>query len=78
MLGEDHSLLHDFSEHKERIKELSRSSSVFKRMADEYHKLDSEIRALELKSVPVADDYFNEVKHNRSVLKDKLYQHIKV
>ena len=74
MLGEDHSLTHDFAEHKQKIIDLSKNDSGFKRMSDEYHKLDVEIRKLELDNVPVGDDYFNEIKHKRSELKDILYQ----
>ncbi len=76
MLGEDHSLTHDFAEHKQKIIDLSQTDANFKQMADEYHKLDFEIRKLELANVPVADDYFNEIKHKRSELKDKLYHRL--
>ncbi|RYV02051.1 hypothetical protein SOPP22_10765 [Shewanella sp. OPT22] len=77
MLGEDHSLLHDFSEHKDKIISLSKNDNDFKKMADDYHKLDIEIRELELDKVPVADEYFNELKHKRSELKDVLYLRLK-
>ena len=76
MLGEDHSLLHDFSEHSDKIVALSKDDSDFKKMADDYHKLDIEIRELELDKIPVADEYFNELKHKRSELKDWLYQRL--
>ena len=76
MLGEDHSLTHDFVEHKQKIIDLSKNDSRFKKMADEYHKLDVEIRKLELEKVPVADDYFNGIKHKRSELKDRLYKRL--
>ncbi|MBE8166960.1 MAG: DUF465 domain-containing protein [Shewanella sp.] len=74
MLGEDHSLLKDFSDHRDKILQLKASNSSFKKMADEYHKLDGEIRKMELDGVPVADDFFNGLKHQRSALKDKLYK----
>ncbi len=76
MLGEDHSLLHDFSEHKDKIISLTKNDNNFKKMADDYHKLDVEIRELELDKVPVADDYFNELKHKRSELKNILYSQL--
>ncbi|MCL1080318.1 DUF465 domain-containing protein [Parashewanella spongiae] len=74
MLGEDHSLIKDFSAHKDKIIKLTASDSSFKKMANEYHRLDSEIREIELQGVPVADERFNQLKHQRSALKDKLYK----
>lgn len=45
----------------------------FKTIADEYHKLDEEIRDLEEHDIPTDDQHFHEMKVHRAHLKDKAY-----
>lgn len=74
MLGEDHSLINEFPEYRSTIKHLSQSDAVFAEDAKRYHALDKEIRELELNSSPIDDQAMHQLKHDRSELKDSLYQ----
>ncbi len=76
MLGEDHSLLHEFPEHKERIEQLLGSDENFAKDTKRYNELDKEIRVLELADSPIDDDAMHQLKHDRAVLKDSLYQRL--
>ena len=71
MLGEDHSLTNDFPQYLNTIAELNKSDTEFAKKADKYDKLDKEIRVLELK-----DAQMNQLKHERSELKDWLYERL--
>ncbi|MDU0353532.1 YdcH family protein [Paraglaciecola aquimarina] len=76
MLGEDHSLLNEFPEHKDKIAALVSADSEFATDTKQYNLLDSEIRNLELNNAPIDDEAFHQMKHDRAVLKDKLYQQL--
>ena len=74
MLGESHALLVDFPEYKDKILLLTTSNIEFAEDAKQYHKLDTEIRKLELRNSPTSDEFMHQAKLDRSALKDKLYQ----
>ncbi|WP_438865416.1 YdcH family protein [Neptunicella sp.] len=74
MLGENHSLLHDFPEHKSTIQGLVKSDKAFADNMQQYDALDKEIRTLELDNSPVDDEAMAQKKHQRALLKDALYQ----
>lgn len=74
MLGEDHSLIHDFPQHKEKIEQLSQSDNSFIEQSKTYHQLDMKIRDLELNNAPIGDDALHKLKQERALLKDALYQ----
>ncbi|MEM9102224.1 MAG: DUF465 domain-containing protein [Pseudomonadota bacterium] len=76
MLGEDHSLVHEFPEYKEHIAKLNASDPEFAKEALRYHQLDKEIRELELNSAPIGDDSMHQLKHDRATLKDVLFQRL--
>ncbi|WED23746.1 YdcH family protein [Vibrio sp. JC009] len=76
MLGENHSLLNEFPEFKELIAKLVESDNVFANDTRKYNSLDEEIRNLELNGSPVIDQSMHQMKHDRSVLKDSLYQRL--
>ena len=76
MLGEDHSLVHEFPEYLDVISKLTASDEGFAKEAMQYDALDKEIRELELNGDPIADDAMHQLKHERSVLKDALYQRL--
>ncbi|WP_111496281.1 MULTISPECIES: YdcH family protein [Marinobacter] len=69
----DHALHIDFPEYKDLIHELRQSDDHFKKLSDEYDKLDKSIRGLEFREVPTDDAHFNEMKLERAQLKDTLY-----
>ena len=76
MLGEDHSLTNDFPEYLRTIAELNDSDTEFAKKADKYDKLDKEIRVLELKDAPISDEQMHQLKHERTELKDWLYERL--
>lgn len=77
MLGEDHSLIHEFPEYKDVIVKLAQSNDTFANSVKQYNALDKEIRELELNGAPIDDEAMHKLKHDRAVLKDSLYQCLK-
>ncbi|MDH5445677.1 MAG: DUF465 domain-containing protein [Gammaproteobacteria bacterium] len=73
MLGENHSLHHEFPEHHDLIDKLMKENMHFKKIADEYNSLDKEIRTLEENNSPIDDIMLHEMKKKRSALKDEAY-----
>lgn len=76
MLGEVHSLVNDFPEHKDKVEALIASDDTFAADNKRYNELDKEIRVLELNGAPIDDEAMHQMKHDRSVLKDSLYQRV--
>ncbi len=74
MLGEDHSLLNEFPEFKELIKQLILNDESFSHSASQYDELDEKIRNLELNDSPISDSEMHKMKHDRSQLKDFLFK----
>jgi uncharacterized protein YdcH (DUF465 family) len=77
MLHEKHDLVHEFPEHKDRIHDLKVSDEHFASMFEEYHQLDHEIHRIETGVENSSDDYLEQQKKERLLLKDKLYEMIK-
>ncbi len=78
MLGEDHSLWVEFKNHQSTIQQLIAEDQQFAEDASNYDRIDREIRELELQSAPIGDAAMHQLKHQRAVLKDSLYQRIMV
>ncbi|MDB1125037.1 YdcH family protein [Vibrio algarum] len=76
MLGENHSLVNEFPELKKLIAKLVESNSTFAEDTKKYDSIDNEIRTLELEDAPIIDESMHQLKHQRSVLKDSLYQRL--
>jgi len=76
MLGEDHSLLVDFADHRETILGLSSKDKAFLDEAHRYDALDKEIRELELNNSPLDDEEMHKLKTKRAAMKDDLFQKI--
>ncbi|WP_375748498.1 YdcH family protein [Vibrio sp. HN007] len=76
MLGENHSLLNEFPEHKDLIAQLISGDENFAKDTKTYDGLDAEIRELELNGAPVDDETMHKMKHDRAELKDSLYQRL--
>lgn len=71
--NENHNLIHEFPEHRERIHALKTGNQHFARLFEEYHEIDREIRRIETEVEPAADDYLESLKKRRVHLKDELY-----
>lgn len=71
---DDHSLCNDFPQQRELILRLINGNEEFARIAEAYTRIDTEIHALELDESPIGDDAMHELKHQRTLLKDGLYE----
>lgn len=74
MLGEKHDLVHEFPELEAKIEDMRESNASFAELMDEYDELDARVRKLEELGTPVADETIEELKKQRLLLKDRLYQ----
>lgn len=74
MQGESHDIDHEFPEYHERLEALRSTDSDFDALVSEHDQLDSEIRNLEERSVPIADLEFEKLKFQRAALKDRIYE----
>jgi hypothetical protein len=73
MLGEIHDVLHEFPELEGKIDEMRANNEAFARLMDEYDALDAKVRKLEELGTPVADETIEDLKKERLMLKDRLY-----
>ena len=73
MTLEKHDLLHEFPEHRERIRTLKMNNQHFAGLFARYHELDHEVRRIELGVEASSDDYLETRKKKRLQLKDRLY-----
>jgi uncharacterized protein YdcH (DUF465 family) len=73
MLGESHDLLHEFPDLENKIAALKESNQDFARLMTEYDTLDARVRRLEELGTPVADETIEDLKKERLLLKDRLY-----
>ncbi|OOP56322.1 MAG: GTP-binding protein [Candidatus Brocadia carolinensis] len=71
---EHHDLVHEFPEYREKIHTLKMTNNHFKRLFDNYHKLDREIYRVENDIEPNSDTTLEDLKKRRLALKDELYQ----
>lgn len=76
MLGENHSIHHEFPDLHDKIDLLSREDPAFREQVLQHDKLDKQIRGLELRESPVGDEQMESMKHQRLQLKDHIYQRL--
>lgn len=73
MAIDNHSLINEFPQHKERIHHLKLNDHHFARLADEYHSVDKEVHRIE-QDFSTSDQYLEELKKKRVLLKDEIYR----
>ena len=76
MLGESHSIHHEFPEHHERIDALMKEEPAFHEQVAEHDRLDKTIRGLELRENPIADQDLEAMKAERLRLKDVILRRL--
>lgn len=76
MLGESHSIHHEFPEHRERIDALMKEEQAFRDRVAEHDRLDKTIRGLELRENPIADRDLEAMKAERLHLKDVILRRL--
>jgi uncharacterized protein len=70
---QQHDLAHEFPEHKDTIRALKTSNAHFSKLFDEYHVINREVIRIEQNIEPVTDEYAENKKKQRLLLKDQLY-----
>ncbi|MDH2435883.1 GTP-binding protein [Pokkaliibacter plantistimulans] len=70
---QQHDLVHEFPELREKIHELKTSDAHFLRLFDEYHEVNRQVGNMEGEVTPVATATEEEFKLKRLRLKDELY-----
>ena len=76
MIPEKHDLHHEFPEHRERIHELKVGNTHFAKMFEQYHDVNREVRRIEEGVENTSDEYLEDLKKKRLLLKDRLYEMI--
>lgn len=74
MFGEHHHLAHEFPEYKDKIHELKMSNPGFAALLEKYNALDDEIYRIEEQIETPSDEYTENLKKQRLLLKDELFQ----
>jgi uncharacterized protein YdcH (DUF465 family) len=77
MFGEHHDLLSEFPEYRDKIHELKANHPEFARLYEQYQEIDQEIYHIEEGFETPSDDYTEELKKKRILLKDQLYAMLK-
>ncbi len=73
MLGEMHDVIHEFPELEGKIDEMRANNAAFAELMNSYDTLDAKVRQLEELGTPVADETIEDLKKERLLLKDRLY-----
>ena len=72
-----HPILREFPEHRETIRRLKGCDDHFRKMFDEYHRLDDAVYRIEEEIEFASDQETEEMKKRRAWLKDQIYHAIK-
>lgn len=72
-----HPILREFPEHREIIRRLKGTDAHFRKMFDEYHRLDDSIYRIEEDIDFATDQEIEELKLRRAKLKDEIYHVIR-
>ena len=78
MLAEHHDIDHEFPELHQRLETLVEADTDFARLVKSHDNLDNEIRELEERGQPIADDTIEAMKYERANLKDKIYARLRL
>ena len=74
---ENHSLINEFPELREKIHALKVSDAHFHRLLSNYDAVEHEVQKIEKAGVNTSDDYLEELRKKRLKLKDELYAMLK-
>lgn len=74
MLGEVHDIAHEFPEYHEQIEALLKNDPKFTALLENHDEVDARIRELEEMGQPVADETMEDLKKERALAKDKIYE----
>lgn len=74
---ENHSLINEFPEYRDRIHMLKTQNRHFSRLADAYDVVDHEVQLVEKSGQNTSDVYLEELRKKRLKLKDELFAMLK-
>ena len=71
---EKHSLLNEFPEFSEKIHKMKIENAHFRKLFDEYHKIEHEVHRIKTGAEITSDEVLNQLKIKLLQHKDNLYQ----
>ena len=74
---QNHNLINEFPELREKIHALKVSNTHFHRLLTTYDSVEHEVQKIEGAGVNTSDDYLEELRKKRLKLKDELYAMLK-
>ena len=77
MLSEHHDIDHEFPEFHQKLEKLMASDPDFAEQVSKHDQLDDEIRVLEERGQPIADENIEAMKLARAQLKDEIYARLR-
>ncbi len=77
MLSEHHDIDHEFPEYHQRLEALVAADADFAGLVKRHDRLDDEIRELEERGMPIADENTEAMKFKRAGLKDEIYTRLR-
>ncbi len=77
MLSEHHDIDHEFPEYHQKLEVLCTKDAKFADLVQRHDSLDDEIRELEERGSPTADEIIESMKFRRAELKDKIYSRLR-
>ncbi len=77
MLSEHHDIDHEFPEYHQKLEVLCTKDAKFADLVQRHDSLDDEIRELEERGSPTADEIIEFMKFRCAELKDKLYSRLR-
>ncbi len=73
---EKHDLLHEFPEYKDKIQKLKTENDYFRKLFDDYHEVEHDVRRINLGSEIASDDYLHRLKAKLLHMKDEIYTYL--
>lgn len=77
MLSEHHDIDHEFPEFHKKLEQLMAADSAFAEQVQKHDALDDEIRVLEERGLPIADENIEAMKLRRAQMKDEIYSRLR-
>jgi hypothetical protein len=77
MLSEHHDIDHEFPEYHQKLEALVATDPEFAKLVGHHDRLDDEIRELEERGLPIADENIEAMKFERAGLKDRIYDRLR-
>lgn len=77
MLAEHHDIDHEFPEYHQKLAALAATDEDFAALVKTHDTLDDEIRELEERGQPIADESIEAMKFERAELKDQIYARLR-